>query len=61
MLGEFHLTLPSETFPLDEERRREQVGWRQDALAEATRELRRAKRSRLLRWVVTLGLWRNWR
>jgi hypothetical protein len=61
MLGEFHLTLPPETFPLEEERRREQVGWRQDALAEARRELRRAKRARLLRRVLTMGLWQSLR
>ena len=58
MLGEFHLTLPPETFPLHEERRRQQVRWRRDALAEARRELVRSQRTRLLRRVATLGLWR---
>ena len=59
MLAEYHLTLPPETFPLDEERRREHVRWRQDALAEARRELRKARRARWLRRVVTFGLWRR--
>ena len=59
MLGEYHLTLPPDTYPLDDERRREHVRWRRDALAEARRELGRAKRSRLLLRVITLGLWRK--
>ena len=59
LLGEFHLTVPPETFPLDDARRADQVRWRRDALVEARRELGRAKRARLLRRVVTLGLWRN--
>ena len=59
MLGEFHLTLPLDTFPLDEARRADHVRWRRDALAEARRELRRAKRTRLLRKVLTPGLWRS--
>ena len=46
MLGEFHLTLPPDTFPLDDARRADQVRWRRDALAEARRELGRAKRAR---------------
>lgn len=32
MLGEYHLTLLPETFPLDDERRREHVRWQRDAL-----------------------------
>ena len=59
MLEDFHLTLPPETYPLDDERRREHVRWRRDALAEARQELGRAKRSRLLLRVITLGLWRK--
>ena len=59
MLGEFHLTLPPETFPLDEASRADQVRWRNDALAEARRELGRARRARWLRRVATLGLWRK--
>ena len=59
MLGEYHLTLPPETHPLDDARRTDNVRWRREALAEARRELGRAKRARLLRRVLTLGLWRR--
>ena len=59
MLRDFHLTLPPETYPLDESRRKDHVRWREEALAEARRELSRAKRARLLRRVMSLGLWRT--
>ena len=59
MLGEYHLTLPPETFPLDDARRREHVRWRRDALAEARTEFRRARRARWLRRALTVGLWRR--
>ena len=59
MLRDFHLTLPPETDPLDESRRKDHVRWREEALAEARRELGRAKRARLLRRAMTLGLWRK--
>ena len=59
MLGEYHLTLPPETYPLDESRRKDHARWREEALAEARRELGRAKRARLLRRVMSLGLWRR--
>ena len=59
MLGQYYLTLPPDTYPLDDARRADHVRWRRDALAEAGRELRRAKRARLLRRVITLGLWRR--
>ena len=59
MLGEFHLTLPPETAPLDDERRRDHVLWRRDALAEGRRELRQARWARWLRRAMTLGLWRE--
>ena len=55
MLRDFHLTLPAETEPLDDSRRADHIRWRQDALAEARRELAKAKRIR----VLTLGLWRR--
>ena len=58
MLRDFHLTLPPETEPLDESRRRDHVRRREEALSEARRELGRARRVRLLRRVATLGLWR---
>ena len=57
MLREFHLTLPPETEPLDKSRRRDHARWREEALTEAQRELGSAKRVRLLRRMVTLGLW----
>ena len=59
MLLDFHLTLPPETDPLNASRRQDHLRWRLDALSEARRELRRAKRLRLLRRVLTLGLWRK--
>ena len=59
MLQDFQLTLPPETEPLDDSRRKDHVRWREDALAEANREVSRAKRARLFRRVVTLGLWRT--
>jgi len=59
MLRDFHLTLPPETDPLDESRRRDHVRWRREALAEARWELGRARRARLLMRVMTLGLWRK--
>ena len=59
MLREFHLTLPADTYPLDDGRRADHVRWRRDALAEARKELGRAKRARLLRRVLTLGVWRE--
>ena len=59
MLDGFHLTLPLETFPLDDGRRADQVRWRREALTEARLELGRARRAGLLRRVGTLGLWRN--
>ena len=59
LLGEWHLTLPPETAPLDESRRKDHVRWRAEALAEARRELGRAKRVRLFRRVLTMGLWRT--
>ncbi len=59
MIGEYHLTLPPDTYPLDDARRADHVRWRRDALAEAQRELGRARRVHLLRRVFTLGRWRR--
>ncbi len=59
MLRDFQLTLPPETDPLDDSRRKDHVRWRREALAEARRELGRAKRARLLRRLLTLCLWRT--
>ena len=59
LLGEYRLTLPPDTFPLDDARRADHVRWRRDALAEARREQGRARRAWLLRRVLTLGLWRK--
>ncbi len=57
MLGDYRLTLPSDTYPLDDARRSDRVLWRRNALAEARKELGRAKRAKLLRRVLTLGIW----
>ena len=59
MIEEFGLTLPPETEPLPKSRRDAHLGWRKEALGRARRERIRAKRVRLLRRVVTLGLWWN--
>ena len=59
MLGDYGLALPPHTYPLDDTRRADQVRWRREALVEARRELGRAKRTRLLRRMLTLGLWRE--
>ena len=59
MLRDWQLTLPPETAPLDESKRKDHVRWREEALAEARRELGRAKRVRLFRRVLTMGLWRT--
>ena len=58
MIGEYHLTLPPDTYPLDDAHRADHVRWRREALVEAHRELSRAKRASFLRRVVTLGLWK---
>ncbi len=59
MLRDWQLTLPPETAPLDDSKRRDHIRRREEALAQARRELVRAKQVRLLRRVVTLGLWRT--
>ena len=60
MLRNFQLTPPPETDPLDESRRKDHVRRRRgEALAESRRELGRAKRTRLLRRLLTLGVWRT--
>ncbi|MDE2685754.1 MAG: hypothetical protein F4W95_10515 [Chloroflexi bacterium] len=59
MIGEYRLTLPPDTYPLDDGRRADHVRWRRDALAEAQRELRKAKRARLLRRFLTMGMSRK--
>ena len=57
LIREFQLTLPPETEPLDGSRRRDHVRWREEVLAEVRRELGQARRVRLLRRAVMLGLW----
>ena len=59
MLREFQLTLPPETHPLDDVRRAEHARRWQQVLTEARRELAKAQRIRLLRRILTLGLWRT--
>lgn len=53
MLGDFGLTLPPETEPLDASRREDHLRWRKEALSAA---LAKARRLRWLRRVLTLGL-----
>ena len=59
LLRDFHLTLPPETESLDDSRRVDHIRWRLQALTEARRELAKAKRIRVLRRILTLGVW--WR
>ena len=59
MIGEFGLTLPPETEPLDASRRDDHLGWRRKALARARRERRRRENLRRLRRILSLGLWRS--
>ena len=59
MIEDFRLTLPPEAAPLDASRREDHLRWRREALAEARRELAGARRLRLLRRMLTLGIW--WR
>ena len=59
MIGEFGLTLPPETEPLNESRRDDHLGWRREALQQVHRERVKAERLRILRRVLTLGLWWN--
>ena len=56
MLGDFGLTLPPETEPLDASRRDDHLRWRKEALVAA---LAKARRLRWMRRVLTLGL--RWR
>ena len=56
MIGDFGLTLPPETEPLDASRREDHLRWRKEALAAA---LAKARRLGWLRRVLTLGL--RWR
>lgn len=56
MIGDFRLTLPSETEPLDASRREDHLRWWREALAAA---LAKARRLCWLRRVLTLGL--RWR
>ena len=56
LLGDYGLTLPPESEPLDSSRREDHLRWRREALAAA---LAKARRLRWLRRVFTLGL--RWR
>ena len=56
MLEEHGLTLPQETTPLRGLDRGEQLNWRVRELAGVRRKRARLE---LLRWALTLGLWRR--
>ena len=59
LIGEHGLALPPETEPLHPSRRDDQLRWRRVTLARVRGQRVRAERLRLLRRVLTLGLW--WR
>jgi len=56
MIGEFGLTLPPETEPLNESRRDDHLRWRRETLKQARRARVRAE---WLRRLLTLNLWRG--
>ena len=57
MIGEFGLTLPPQTEPLNESRRDGHLQRGRRALVKARRERVRAERLRIVRRVLTLGMW----
>ena len=57
MIGEFGLTLPPQTEPLEESRRDDQLQRRRSSLRKAHGNRVRAERLRIVRRVLTLGLW----
>lgn len=59
LVGEHGLALPPETEPLHPSRRDDQLRWRRVTLLRARRQRVRAERLRLLRRILSLGLW--WR
>ena len=59
MMEQCGLTLPPETQPLRGFGRRGQIAWRWEALRDTRKALARRKMLRLLRRILTLGLW--WR
>lgn len=59
LIGEHGLALPPETEPLHPSRRNDQLRWRRLTLQRARRQRLRAERLRLLRRILSLGLWRR--
>ncbi len=59
LIARYGLALPPETEPLHPSRRDDQLRWRRVTLRRVHGERVRAERLRLLRRVLTLGLW--WR
>ncbi|MXY15556.1 MAG: hypothetical protein F4Y57_00715 [Acidobacteria bacterium] len=57
LIGEHGLTLPPETEPLSPSHRADQLRWRRLTLGRARAARVRAERLRLLRRVLTLGIW----
>ena len=49
LLLDFQLTLPLQTEPLDQSRRKDHVRWREEALSVAREKLNKAERARLLK------------
>ena len=59
LIEEFGFTLPPETAPLNAEDRETHVGWRRKTLERVRKERTRTERLKILRRVLTLGIW--WR
>ena len=59
MIEEFRLTLLPETESLTSSARETHLAWRRETLQRVQRARIGAESLRLLRWVLTLGLW--WR
>ena len=59
LIGDHELTLPPAVYPWDRFDRRDEVWRREQSLADARAERRRALRWRWVRRILTLGLWRR--
>ena len=59
LIGEHELTLPLADYPWDRFERRRELRRSEQSLRDARRERRRARLWRLLRRILTLGIWRR--